>query len=451
MTTSPRHHTFLYNRGFETLFTPRAKTGRGQGGAGSLPADAPVPFEASVEFSVLRVLVIDDQEHVRRWTRKVLAQMGITEVTEAENGESALARVTTPGERFDIILCDLRMPHQDGVEFIRALSLLRIDTAVVLVSMEPERVLDTSALLAEEQGVHLLGVLAKPVSAEKLASLFTLLTADARVEPVKSAVSVEILREALPGGTLHLAYQPRIAMASGHLVGVEALVRWKHPELGTLMPDAFIDLCESTPSLASWLLDFTLREALAFASRWTDGAGGLNVSINVHAGAFEDVTLPDRIEALVDSSGVRHEQITLELTERSLAEHAIRMLDVTTRLRLKHFGLAVDDFGTGHSNLSQLQRLPFSELKIDRSFVSGAAESSIKRSVVEASVTLARNLGMTSVAEGIQQRPEWDLLSGLGCDEMQGYFTARPMSEEGLQAWVAQWRLNSAGPRLVAQ
>jgi EAL domain-containing protein (putative c-di-GMP-specific phosphodiesterase class I)/ActR/RegA family two-component response regulator len=401
------------------------------------------------ELSTIRVLVVDDQEHVRRWTRKVLGQLGIADVTECEDGESALARVTAPGETFDLILSDLRMPHQDGIEFIRALSLLRVQTAVILVSMEPERVIATSAMLAEEQGIHLLGVIAKPLTTEKLAPLLERLTAAPVPHRVAPMVEREALTTALPNGTLHLVYQPRIAMATGRLVGVEALVRWKHPDLGALMPDAFVDICEASESLGAWLLDFTLREALAFAARWSDGGTGLKVSVNVHAGAFADVELPNRIEALADSYGVPHERLTLELTERSVVEHAIRMLDVATRLRLKHFGLAVDDFGTGHSSLSQLQRLPFSELKIDRSFVNGSAESSTKRSVVEASVSLARNLKMTSVAEGIQQRPEWDLLQSLGCEEMQGYFTARPMSEEGLQAWVAQWSLNSFAPTLA--
>jgi EAL domain-containing protein (putative c-di-GMP-specific phosphodiesterase class I) len=174
----------------------------------------------------------------------------------------------------------------------------------------------------------------------------------------------------------------------------------------------------------------------------------LEVAVNVHAGAFDDVTLPDRIEALAKVSGTAPNRVTLELTERSVAEDEIRMLEVATRLRLKDFNLAIDDFGTGHSGLSQLRRLPFNQLKIDRQFVHGSTESTSKRSVVEASVALARNLQMTSVAEGIQQRPEWDLLQSLGCEEMQGFFTARPMTEEGFLAWSAQWSLNSFAPGL---
>jgi len=162
--------------------------------------------------------------------------------------------------------------------------------------------------------------------------------------------------------------------------------------------------------------------------------------------AFDDISLPDRLERLAADAGVPTNTITLEITERSVANDAINMLDVATRLRLKGFNLAIDDFGTGHSGLSQLRRLPFNQLKIDRQFVHGSADSSSKRSVVEASVALARNLQMTSIAEGVQRRPEWDLLQSLQCEEMQGYFTARPMTEDGLAAWSAQWNLHAAAP-----
>ena len=121
------------------------------------------------------------------------------------------------------------------------------------------------------------------------------------------------------------------------------------------------------------------------------------------------------------------------------------MIDVAARLRLKGFRLSIDAFGTGESGLSKLQKLPFNEMKIDRRFVDGCSTSSTKRSVVEASLALARNLKMTSLAEGVQQRPDWDLLDELGCDVMQGFFIARPMSEEGLEAWSAQWALSQRG------
>jgi EAL domain-containing protein (putative c-di-GMP-specific phosphodiesterase class I)/FixJ family two-component response regulator len=409
--------------------------------------DSSVPGGA---YADLRVLVIDDQEHVRKWVRRVLKGLGIAHVTEAEDGSSALARVTAPGAAFDLICCDLKMPNTDGIELIRAFSALRLDTAVVLLSMEPERVLETSALLAEEQGLRVLGALAKPLTSEKLEPLLASITASKKTPPQPAAeVSRDRIRDVLQGGTLHLLYQPKISMSSGRMTGVEALARWRHAEYGVVSPDIFVAMCEETSHLGDWLLDFTLREALAFSVRANETGMDLDVAVNVHAGALDDIRLPDRVEALAKTVGASPNKITFEITERSVAQDAVRMLDVATRLRLKGFNLAIDDFGTGHSGLSQLRRLPFNQLKIDRQFVHGSTESSSKRSVVEASIALARNLQMTSVAEGIQRRPEWDLLQSLGCEEMQGFFTARPMTEDGLSAWSAQWNLNSFAPGLA--
>jgi EAL domain-containing protein (putative c-di-GMP-specific phosphodiesterase class I) len=135
--------------------------------------------------------------------------------------------------------------------------------------------------------------------------------------------------------------------------------------------------------------------------------------------------------------------VTLELTETYVARDAVRLIDVATRLRLKGFTLSIDDFGTGLSGLSKLQKLPFNELKIDRQFVNGCSQSAAQRSVVEASLALARSLKMVSVAVGVQHRGDWDLLNELGCDVMQGYFIARPMSEEGLEAWAMQWLMRA--------
>jgi CheY-like chemotaxis protein len=218
--------------------------------------------------ALLRVLVIDDQEHVRKWVRRVLKSAGIVKVSEAEDGRSALAQVTTPGTAFDLILCDLKMPNTDGIELIRAFSAMRLETAVILLSMEPERVLETSALLAEEQGLRILGALAKPLTVEKLQPLLASgLFGDSPKPKAASHVPNEKLRDALTSGALHLLYQPKIAMATGRVAGVEALARWRHPDYGTVTPDIFVAMCEASKPLGDWLLDFTLGEAMAFASR----------------------------------------------------------------------------------------------------------------------------------------------------------------------------------------
>jgi EAL domain-containing protein (putative c-di-GMP-specific phosphodiesterase class I) len=407
-------------------------------------SDGPVGGDTAQAFdpSSMRVLIIDDQEHVRTYVRTVLKNAGVTDVTEAGDGAKALAAVTQPGAWFDLILCDLRMPERDGIETIRSFASLGIHSAIAIMSVEEERVIETAGLLAEMQGLRLLGSVPKPLTADKLEALFAKMregeshTAENAVMAPESDLPDAFARE-----QFRLVYQPKVAMRTGAFAGVEALVRWKHPSIGVLHPASFLSLIESSAEYSALLAEFTLAEAIACAGRWREAGRELRVAVNLSARALDRLDLPERLTAMCAARSVEPGWITLELAESDVARDDVRLIEVATRLRLKGFTLSIDDFGTGQSGTAKLQRLPFSELKIDRQFVDGCSRNAAHRSVVETSLALARSLKMTCVAEGVQQRPDWDLLEQLGCDVMQGYFIARPMSEEGLEAWAMQWML----------
>jgi EAL domain-containing protein (putative c-di-GMP-specific phosphodiesterase class I) len=394
------------------------------------------------DFSLIRVLVVDDQSHVRTFARKVLLTMGITNVTEAADGRDALAAVTQPGAWFDLILCDLQMPERDGIETIRSFGALGLESAIVIMSIETERVIETAGMLAGAQGLRVFGTITKPLTAEKLHPILR------RLREVPALPVGDNLNEpgqnftaAFKNAELFFQYQPKVWMRSGKFAGVEALVRWKQPGFGLRQPESFVPSMEQDEQYSGALTDFTLRETIACAGRWQQAGRELGIAINLSARAFERLDLPERIAALALDARVPPERLTFEVTETDVARDEVRMVDVAARLRLKGFQLSIDKFGTGQSGLTKLQQLPFNEMKIDRSFVHGCSASAKQRAVVEASIALARSLEMTSVAVGIQQRPDWDLLNELGCDKMQGFFIARPMSEEGLEAWAAQWML----------
>jgi EAL domain-containing protein (putative c-di-GMP-specific phosphodiesterase class I) len=392
----------------------------------------------------LKVLIVDDQSHVRNWVRTVLKGAGVHDVTEASDGSQALAAVTHPGASFDLILCDLRMPERDGIEVIRAFAALGIESAIAIMSVEEERVIETAGMLAQVQGLRLLGTVAKPLTPEKLELLLDKLHEVVPNRPDEHKMAPESdLTNAFIRQELQLVYQPKIWMHTGKFAGVESLVRWKHPALGLFQPGSFVPLMESSEDLSASLTEFSLRESIACVGRWREAGRELRVAVNLSARAFDRLDLPERLNAMCLEHRVEPDCITLELTETYVARDAVRLIDVATRLRLKGFTLSIDDFGTGQSGLSKLQRLPFNELKIDRQFVNGCSQSTSQRSVVEASLALARSLKMLSVAEGVQQRSDWDLLNGLGCDVAQGYFIARPMSEEGLEAWAMQWMMRA--------
>jgi EAL domain-containing protein (putative c-di-GMP-specific phosphodiesterase class I)/AmiR/NasT family two-component response regulator len=390
--------------------------------------------------STLRVLIIDDQLQVRDWIRDALADLDVRDVTEAADGRAALAIVTEPGAHFDVILCDLRMPERDGIETLRALAALGLDSAVIIMSVEDDRMIETAESLAQLQGLRSLGTISKPVTADKLRPLLAHVfdaTPAAQREQVNAPEGE--LRGAFLRRELQLYYQPKIDLRSGAFAGVEALIRWKHPTLGMFQPGSFMPALESSDDYSALLADFSLEEGIGCAGRWLRDGRELRVAINLSAYAFDRLDLPERIEAIAKREQVPSYLITLEMTETQMVRSEIRALDVAMRLRLKGFHLSVDDFGIGQSGLAQLQKVPFTEMKIDREFVAGCATSTVKRSVVEASIALARTLKMKSVGEGVQNDQDLAVLTALGCDLGQGYLFAKPMSEEGLGVWAEHW------------
>jgi EAL domain-containing protein (putative c-di-GMP-specific phosphodiesterase class I)/ActR/RegA family two-component response regulator len=399
-----------------------------------------MPLPAAPDYSALRVLVVDDQEHVRRWNQSELKSAGIEHVTLVDGGRGAIAAVTEPGAAFDLIICDLRMPDMDGIEAIRALASLGIEAGVVITSVEDERLIESAGLLATQQGLQLLGQISKPLTADKLAPVLARLTTSRTPAPAATfAISPAELQQAIESREIFLVYQPKIAFRTGAFVGAEALVRWRHPDLGVLEPAAFLRVAESSDELIGALTKSVLEEALDFISRWRQSGHDHTVSVNLPSRAFEVIDLPEELEALTTAHGVDPKHLTIEVSEAQLTVDTVRTRDVVTRLRLKRFGLALDNFGRGASGLHRLHQTPFTELKIDREFVHGCSTSASNRSIVEASLALARSLSVVSVAEGVSDRSEWDLLEELGCDQAQGFFIARPMPANGLEAWAAQW------------
>ena len=253
-------------------------------------------------------------------------------------------------------------------------------------------------------------------------------------------VPVEDLRDALATGTLDLAFQPKVACRTGALAGFEALARWHHPDLGPVPPPVFIDLAERH-GLVAELTDLVVDRALA----WFVGLPrhpAMTLSVNLSGSTLADPGLVDRLTGACARHGLGVESLILELTETSRTDDPVRSLELLTRMRIHGFQLSLDDFGTGYSSMSELARLPFSEIKVDQSFVRAAAESEHARAVVRSVIDLGHDLGLQTTAEGVEDAETLDLLAALGSDLAQGYHIARPMP--GPQA--AQWAATHAGP-----
>jgi diguanylate cyclase (GGDEF)-like protein len=247
--------------------------------------------------------------------------------------------------------------------------------------------------------------------------------------------AVDQLRTGIGSGQLVLHYQPKLALATGEVDGVEALVRWQHPTRGLLFPDAFIDLAESA-GLMSRLTSAVVDMALAQCRAWADEGCPLTVSVNVSPSNLVDEEFPDEVAQALRRHGLPAAALVLEVTESILMEDRERAVRVLSRLRATGVGVSIDDYGTGYSSLAYLAALPVTELKLDRVFVGAMTGSSRAASIVTSTLQLAHALDLTLVAEGAEDQDTVDALATLGCDVVQGYHLSRPLPPEQLWAWL---------------
>lgn len=259
------------------------------------------------------------------------------------------------------------------------------------------------------------------------------------------------LREAIHSDQLSLHYQPQIDHLSNSVVGLEALVRWNHPQRGFLPPDKFIPLAEEA-GLIGPLTQWVLKTALNQIAQLRAAGYQLTMAVNLSARNLHDMTLPAAIAALLKESGVAAEHLKLEITESAVMSNPVDGLAILTQLDRMGVTLSIDDFGTGYSSLSYLKQLPVDELKIDKSFVMDMEQNENDAVIVRSTIDLAHNLGLKVTAEGVETQGAWDLLAILGCDRSQGYFMGRPMPVEKLMEWLktSGWKQPVLGAQRVA-
>jgi EAL domain-containing protein (putative c-di-GMP-specific phosphodiesterase class I) len=326
------------------------------------------------------------------------------------------------------------------VEFIRNVAEANLSASIVLASAVEAPVIASVEAMARSQGMAVLGVLEKPVTPQKLGDMLARHGSmkpsfghldDLPVDPLE-------LEEAIHDRHIAPHFQPMVRMSDGEILGFEALARWRHAEHGTLYPEKFIPVAESSGLIDSltWLM---LEAAVAEAVRWREAGHRWTISVNLSLPYLERQGVADRIAGLVERHTLQPGSVVLEVTESLAATQISQVLGNIARLRMKGFGIAIDDYGTGYASLQQLSRMPFTELKIDRSFVSGSPERPNLHAILRSSVELARQLNLGSVAEGIETPGEWHELDGIGCDAAQGYLVAPPMPPGSVLTWADAW------------
>lgn len=388
----------------------------------------------------IKILALDDDPFLLKMHGHMVANLGYHAVTTCESGYAALELFANPNESPDLILLDINMPEMDGLEFIRRLVERNFNGSLILVSGEDERMRQAAEKLARAHKIDVLGHLHKPVTPAGLAELIGKWTGPSQSKPrvEKRTYGAAELRSAITNGELVNYYQPKVLTGTGRVMGVETLVRWRHPQDGMVFPDQFIGVAEAH-GLIDDLTRVVLTDAFTQSALWRESGLMLQVSVNLSMDNLMSMDFVDWVVGLAVKSGVPPQMMVLEVTETRLMEDLRTPLEILTRLRLKRFRLSIDDYGIGNSTLAQLRDLPFDELKIDQSFVHGACNSEKLWAMFDSCLSLAKQLKMEVVAEGVEDQADWDFVRNRGCDIAQGYFIAKPMPAAELPAWIESW------------
>ncbi|MCG6206250.1 EAL domain-containing protein [Rhodopseudomonas sp. HC1] len=395
-----------------------------------------------------QILVVDDDPVQGAVISGVCRRLGYQPVF-ADSYQAAADLIAA--HSFDCYTLDLSLGDRDGIELLRLIASSGVARRVIVISGCDERILSATVRMAHATGIVDAISLSKPID---LASLREALAFDGgrpSAQPASEDSSRPInagdLRRGVDRNELYAMFQPKVDLASGRVVGCEALARWDSPIFGAVRPDLFIPIAEASDAIKPITL-VMLRESMRLARDYLAVDPAFVVAVNLSATLLTDVGILDQIELMLDETGLPARALMIEVTESTAMSDVGRAMDVLLRLRIKGVGISMDDFGTGYSSLSALARMPFSELKIDRSFVNDFLKDADMRKVVAASVAIAHEYKMKVVAEGIEDADTWRALEELGCDIGQGFGISPPLSRKALDAWYGLWNPSASASRI---
>ncbi len=403
---------------------------------------SPVPEIENLSFlAKTSVMLIDDDFFLLNYVKQVLENFGVSKIAIFTDANDALATIKGNKEQpYDLLISDLNMPAMDGIDFFRELGRIKFDKRIILMSGVSLEVRESAAKLSRSFGLDVIGSLGKPINSDELKTLLYKVDTDNKTikkKLVTESFSKAELHEAIKNNEIVPYYQPKIDALSKQIHGFEALARWKKGS-EIVSPITFIPQIEQY-NLAKFMTEKIIDQVLIDCQTWIKTGHDFKISVNITIDLLEDNSFIEDLIKNVKQSNVPKGSIVVELTESAFFEDYFGALEGATRLRMAGFLLSIDDFGTGSATFEQLNKIPFTELKIDQTFVTGAHSDSSKQVVLESSLEIAKKLKLKTVAEGIETQQDLDLLYFLGCDYLQGYFFTAPLSKKKIDTWIKQW------------
>jgi EAL domain-containing protein (putative c-di-GMP-specific phosphodiesterase class I) len=395
-----------------------------------------------------RVLIVDGEAIQRDIIARCVEMLGWTAETAA-CADTALGKYAT--RPHDSVVIDLGLGSPDTERLLQRLRRDHLDPVVIFVSGMGDPAHAAAARLARELGLRVAGTLAKPIDPYNLHALLLANPVRQRADLRQNGgnPSARDLDRALREGEIHTEYQPKTDLSTGEIVGVEALARWHSASFGLITPDQFVPVAEQS-DLINRLTFRVLADAIAACRRWREVRPNCSVAVNLSPHVLADPGLVPKIDELLGEHGLPPGALIAEVTELSLLSNLPAAAEMLTRLSLRGVRVSIDDFGTGYSSVLSLLRLPFAELKIDRSFVAACRTDPEAWKLVRTTVSMARELEMQVVAEGIETEAISDRLRDAGCDTGQGWFFGRPMQEAAMLRWLTPMVLAASEPGVLA-
>lgn len=373
-----------------------------------------------------RLLIADDDIHICELIKDIAESVGYTVcITNTLTNFSSQYKPFQP----TVITLDLNLTKNDGVEFIKFLSEQKCSAPIIIISGCDERIRASSQRLGQEYGLTIHQHLAKPFDIGELKKILSDINHD------EVLITADRLAKAIEDYELTLHFQPKIDSKTQKMTGVEALVRWQPRNNGMVFPDAFIPLAEQT-GLIQPLSFWVIEQAFKLKKEWEEKNLNFSIAINLSSKLLNDLLLPEKLVKMAEDRQVNPESICFEVTETAMYTEPATAMNILTRLGIKGFKISIDDFGTGFSSLVQLNKMPFNEIKIDKSFILNSLKDPDALIIAKSIVDLGHNLRLSVVAEGVENKTIQDKIQNLNCDTLQGYYISKPISINDFNHWI---------------
>ena len=385
-----------------------------------------------------KVFVVDDSQVQCQYAADLCSSVfDNVHISMAYNGRQALDQLQQAPA--DLVLIDLEMPVMDGIELISEISQRNLASAVIIMSAKDTKLISSVGVMAEAGGLHVLGCYQKPITEHVLLEAVSKYRAQAaptrQVVNNSLPISGQDICQGMVDQQFSLHYQPKLTTRGIILKGAEALARWNHPEIGFISPVSFIEAAEQFNQITP-LTMYLFHQALQQKAYWKQRGLSFNLAFNLSPMVLLEDNLIDLIEEALKQHSIAPDELTLEVTENVMLGNVAKCLQTLTRLRLKGFGIALDDYGTGFANAEQLMRLPATELKIDRSLVNEVSRKPQQEKILASTVKLANDLSLDIVAEGVEQLEDFITLTQYDVPQVQGYYFSRPLAADTFTNWI---------------